>query len=96
MLWRHRYTHIMYAFALDCRLGAVQKRAQFRPLAAHSLYLDHFVGSGRSLAVGLRSPVGLQAQLFTSCRSLRLQELFVPPAISVQKNYETGLRSREI
>ena len=30
MLWRHRYEHIMYASALSCRPGAVQKIPQFR------------------------------------------------------------------
>ena len=30
MLWRHRYAHIRYAFALGCRPGAVQKTTQFR------------------------------------------------------------------
>ena len=92
MLWRHRFAHIMYAFTLDCHPGAVQKIPQFRALRKVNHDIDHFVGSGRSLAVGLRSPVGLQAPLFRPCRSLRLQGLFATPAISVQKNSKTDLR----
>ena len=73
MLWRHRNAHIMYAFTLDCRPGAVQKRAQFRALRKVNEDIDYFVGSRRFRAVGVRSQGGKGPPVSTSCRSKRPQ-----------------------
>ena len=76
---RHRYAHIMHAFTLDCRPGAVQKTPQFRALRKVSEIIDHFVGSRRSRAVGVRSQGGEGPPVSTSCRrSARNDYLSLP------------------
>ena len=103
--WRGTYPELLAAMEASVHAYNVRicsrlspwrgaEKSPVKSLTAHSLYLGHFVGSGRSLAVGLRSPVGLQAPLFRCCRSKRLQGLFATPAISVQKNSETDLTYR--
>ena len=79
MLWRHRNAHIMYACTLVCRPGAVQKRAQFRALRRVNKDIDHFVGSRRLRAVGVRSQGGKGPPVSRSCRSKRPQQPFVTP-----------------
>ena len=79
MLWRHRNAHIMYAFTLDCRPGAVQKRAQFRALRKVNEDIDYFVGSRRFRAVGVRSQGGKGPPVSRSCRrSARNDYLSLP------------------
>jgi len=73
MLCRHLHAHLMYAFTYDCRPGAVQKTPQFRTLRKVNEEIDHFVGSRRFLAVGVRSQGGKGPPVSTSYRSKRPQ-----------------------
>ena len=63
-------THLLLIVAPSSRC---RKYPSLEPCGAYNPEFDHFVGPGRSWAVGIRSLVGLHAPLFRSCRSLRPQ-----------------------